>query len=145
MPHNGGMGTEEQTTPSGDGVATASETLTITDNRTGSTYEVPVEDGTIRATALRDIKVGEDDFGLMSYDPAFMNTASCRSAITYLDGEAGVLEYRGYPIDQLAEHSTYLEVAYLLVHGELPTAAQLDEWSDEITMHPFVPENAKSF
>jgi citrate synthase len=145
MPHNGGMGTEEQTTPSGDGVATASETLTITDNRTGRTYEVPIEDGTIRALALRDIKVGDDDFGLMTYDPAYMNTASCRSAITYIDGDKGVLEYRGYPIEQLAEQSTYLEVAYLLVHGELPTQAQLDEWTHEITIHTFVHENVKSF
>src|ERR1700754_2062983 len=110
------MGTEEQST-NGGGVATASDSLTITDNRTGKTYEVPIEDGTVRATALRDIKVNEQDFGVMSYDPAFMNTASCRSAITYLDGEAGILEYRGYPIDQLAEHSTYLEAAYLLVPG----------------------------
>src|SRR3954471_2544113 len=145
MPHNGGMGTEEKTTPSGDGVATASETLTITDNRTGSTYEVPIEDGTIRALSLRDIKVGEGDFGLMTYDPAFMNTASCRSAITYIDGDAGILEYRGYPIEQLAEQSTYLEVAYLLVHGELPNQAQLDEWTHEITIHTFVHENVKSF
>ena len=110
------MGTEEQS-ENGGGVATASDSLTITDNRTGKSYEVPIEDGTVRATALRDIKVNESDFGVMTYDPAFMNTASCRSAITYLDGEAGVLEYRGYPIEQLAEHSTYLEVAYLLVHG----------------------------
>jgi citrate synthase len=138
------VGTEEQTT-SGGGVATASETLTITDNRTGKSYEVPIEDGTIRATSLRDIKLGETDFGLMSYDPAFMNTASCRSAITYLDGEAGVLEYRGYPIEQLAEHSTYLEVAYLLIHGELPNQAQLDEWTHLITIHTFVHENVKSF
>src|SRR5919204_3934436 len=99
------MGTEEQAADGG-GVATASETLTITDNRTGRTYEVPIEDGTVRATALREIKVSDDDFGVMSYDPAFMNTASCRSAITYLDGENGVLEYRGYPIEQLAEQST---------------------------------------
>jgi citrate synthase len=145
MPHNGGMGTEEQTTASGDGVATAAETLTITDNRTGRTYEVPIEDGTIRALALRDIKVGDDDFGLMTYDPAYMNTASCRSAITYIDGDAGILEYRGYPIEQLAEQSTYLEVAYLLVHGELPNQAQLDEWTHEITIHTFVHENVKSF
>src|SRR6266513_74103 len=138
------MGTEEEST-NGGGVATASDTLTITDNRTGKTYEVPVEDGTIRATALRDIKVSEDDFGLMSYDPAFMNTASCRSAITYLDGEAGVLEYRGYPIEQLAEQSTYLEVAYLLVNGELPTSQQLDDWTHEITIHTFVHENVKTF
>src|SRR3954451_9456274 len=103
------MGTEEQS-EDGGGVATASDSLTVTDNRTGKTYEVPIEDGTVRATALRDIKVNEDDFGVMSYDPAFINTASCRSAITYLDGEAGVLECRGYPIDQLSENSTYLEV-----------------------------------
>src|SRR3954453_6692326 len=120
------MGTEAQTTSGGGGVATAGDTLTITDNRTGQTYEVPIEDGTIRAPALRDIKVNEDDLGLMTYDPAFMNTASCRSAITSLHGEAGVLEYRGYPIEQLAERSTYLEVPYLLVHGELPTAPQLE-------------------
>ena len=138
------MGTEEQT-ENGGGVATANDTLTITDNRTGKTYEVPVEDGTIRATALRDIKVNESDFGVMSYDPAFMNTASCRSAITYLDGEAGVLEYRGYPIEQLAEHSTYLEVAYLLVHGELPNQKQLDDWTHKITTHTFVHENVRSF
>ena len=94
---------------------------------------------------MRDIKVSEDDFGVMTYDPAFMNTASCRSAITYLDGEAGVLEYRGYPIEQLAEHSTYLEVAYLLVHGELPDQKQLDEWTHQITIHTFVHENVRSF
>jgi citrate synthase len=138
------MGTEEQTADGG-GTATASDSLTITDNRTGRTYEVPIEDGTVRATALRDIKVDEDDFGVMSYDPAFMNTASCRSAITFLDGEAGVLEYRGYPIEQLAERSTYLEVAYLLIHGELPTQPQLDEWTHLITIHTFVHENIKSF
>src|SRR6188768_576710 len=137
------MGTEEQGS-NGGGVATASDTLTITDNRTGRTYEVPVEDGTVRATALRDIKVDEDDFGVMSYDPAFMNTASCRSAVAFLDGEAGVLEYRGYPIEQLAERSTYLEVAYLLVHGELPTREQHDQWVHEITFHTFVHENLKS-
>ena len=138
------MGTEEQTTATG-GVASAAETLTITDNRTGRTYEVPIEDGTVRALALRDIKVDDEDFGLMTYDPAYMNTASCRSAVTYIDGEKGILEYRGYPIEQLAEHSTYLEVAYLLVHGELPTQAQLDEWTHEITIHTFVHENVKSF
>ena len=138
------MGTEEQTSNEG-GVATAADSLTITDNRTGKSYEVPVEDGTIRALSLRDIKVSEDDFGIMAYDPAFMNTASCRSAITYLDGEAGVLEYRGYPIEQLAEQSTYLEVAYLLIHGELPNQAQLDEWTHEVTIHTFVHENVKSF
>jgi len=121
------------------------DTLSVTDNRTGETYEVEVTDGTIRATDLRQIKVSEDDFGLMSYDPAYMNTASCRSAITFLDGEAGVLEYRGYPIAELAEQSTYLEVAYLLVHGDLPTQAELDEWTHLITIHTFVHENVKSF
>src|SRR5690349_16368307 len=138
------VGTEEQS-ENGGGVATASDSLTITDNRTGKSYEVPIEDGTVRATALRNIKVNEEDFGVMTYDPAFMNTASCRSAITYLDGEAGVLEYRGYPIEQLAEQSTYLEVAYLLVHGALPNQKQLDEWIHEITIHTFVHENVKSF
>ena len=138
------MGTEEETT-NGGGVATASDTLTITDNRTGETYEVPVEDGTVRAMALRDIKVDEDDFGLMTYDPAYTNTASCRSAITFIDGDKGILEYRGYPIEQLAEQSTYLEVAYLLIHGELPTQAQLDEWVHEVTIHTFVHENVKNF
>jgi citrate synthase len=138
------VGTEEQS-ENGGGVATASDSLTITDNRTGKSYEVPIEDGTVRATALRNIKVNEDDFGVMTYDPAFMNTASCRSAITYLDGEKGVLEYRGYPIEQLAENSTYLEVAYLLVHGELPNQKQLDEWTHEITIHTFVHENVRSF
>jgi citrate synthase len=129
---------------SGDGRAEQG-TLTVTDNRTGKTYELEITDGTIRAPDLRQIKVSEDDFGLMSYDPAFMNTASCRSAITYLDGENGVLQYRGYPIEQLAEKSTYLEVAYLLVHGELPTQAELDEWTHQITIHTFVHENVKSF
>jgi citrate synthase len=97
------------------------DTLTITDNRTGKQYEVPIADGAIRATDLRQIKTSDEDFGLMTYDPAFMNTASCKSTITYIDGDRGVLEYRGYPIEQLAEQSTYLEVAYLLLHGELPT------------------------
>src|ERR1700712_4183362 len=138
------MGTEEQSS-NGGGVATAAETLSITDNRTGQTYEVPIEDGTVRAMALRDIKVDEDDFGLMTYDPAYTNTASCRSAITYIDGDKGILEYRGYPIEQLAEQSTYLEVAYLLVHGELPTQAELDHWTHEVTIHTFVHENVKNF
>ena len=107
-------------------------TLTVTDNRTGKTYEFPITDGTIRATELRNIKVADDDFGLMTYDPAFMNTASCRSAITYLDGDNGVLRYRGYPIEQLAEKSTFLEVAWLLIHGELPTAAELASFTKDI-------------
>src|SRR5207237_7270978 len=108
------------------------DTLTITDNRTGQTYTLPVENGTIRAMDLRKIKTGPDDFGLMTYDPAFMNTASCRSAITYIDGDKGILRYRGYPIEQLAEKSTYLETAYLLLNGELPTTAQIDQWTHTI-------------
>src|ERR1700690_3608195 len=126
-------------------VANSGETLTVTDNRTGKSYEIPIVDGTIRATELRKIKTDDDDFGLMTYDPAFMATASCRSAITYIDGDQGILEYRGYPIEQLAERSTYLEVAYLLIHGSLPTQARLDEWTHEITVHTFVHENVKEF
>jgi citrate synthase len=127
------------------GVATSDETLTITDNRTGRQYEIPIEDGTIRATELRNIKTDDGDFGLMTYDPAYMATASCRSAITFIDGENGILEYRGYPIEQLAEQSSYLEVAYLLVHGELPTSDQLEQWTHQITIHTFVHENVKEF
>jgi citrate synthase len=138
------MGAEEQRTDGG-GVATAADTLTITDNRTGQTYEVPIEDGTVRALALRDIKVDDDDFGLMTYDPAYSNTAACRSSVTFIDGDKGILEYRGYPIEQLAKHSTYLEVAYLLIHGELPNHAQLEEWTHEVTIHTFVHENVKNF
>jgi citrate synthase len=139
------MSTETQAQASADGQVGGGETLTVTDNRTGATYEIPIEDGTVRAMAFRDIKVSDDDFGLMTYDPAYTNTASCRSSITFLDGEAGVLEYRGYPIEQLAEKSTYLEVAYLLVNGELPNQQQLDEWKHEITIHTFVHENVKTF
>ncbi len=117
----------------------------VTDNRTGKTYELPVTDGTVRAMDLRQIKTDADDFGLMAYDPAYMNTASCRSAITYIDGEAGILQHRGYPIEQLCEHSTYLEVAYLLINGTLPTQKQLDDWVHEITIHTFVHENVKDF
>ena len=120
-------------------------TLSITDNRTGKTYEVPITDGTIRTLDLRQIKTGADDFGLMGYDPAFLNTASCRSAITFIDGDKGILRYRGYPIEQLAEQSSYLEVSYLLFHGELPTPKQLQDWVEQITMHTFVHENVKTF
>ena len=135
-----------ETQPSnGGGVATASSSLTVTDNRTGKQYQIPIEDETIRATELRQIKVADDDFGLMTYDPAFMATASCRSAITYIDGDRGILEYRGYPIEQLAEKSSYLEVAYLLIHGVLPTATQLQEWDHLITIHTFVHESVKEF
>jgi citrate synthase len=119
------------------------DTLTITDNRTGQHYELPIEDGTIRALDLRQIKTGEDDFGLMTYDPAFTNTASCRSSITYIDGDKGVLLYRGYPIEQLAEHSTFLETAYLILFGELPTTPQLEAWTRDITMHTMLHENIK--
>ncbi len=121
----------------------ASETLTITDNRTGKSYEVPISEGTIRATDLRKVKVSDDDFGLMTYDPAFMNTAACRSSITFIDGDKGILEYRGFPIEELAEKSTYLETAYLLLYGELPNQNQLDEWAHNITYHTFINENLK--
>ena len=117
------------------------DTLTINDNRTGQTYEVPITDGTIKAIDLRKIKVDAEDFGMMTYDPAFMNTASCRSSITFIDGDKGILEYRGYPIEQLAEKSTYLEVAYLLLNGELPNADQLAQWQHTITHHTILNEN----
>ena len=119
------------------------DTLTITDNRTGKQYQLPIQDGTIRAMDLRQIKVSDGDFGLMTYDPAFMNTASCKSRITFIDGDKGILEYRGYPIDQLAEKSSYLEVAYLLLNGELPTESQLKEWTRNVTYHTFINENIK--
>jgi citrate synthase len=140
------MSSDAQTTQdSSGGLAQAADTLTVTDNRTGKTYEVEITDGTVRAMDFRQMRVSDNDFGLMTYDPAYMNTASCRSAITFIDGDAGILEYRGYPIEQLAEHSTYLEVAYLLVYGELPTPAQLEEWTHLITIHTFVHENVKGF
>src|SRR3954449_4321675 len=121
------------------------DTLSVTDNRTGENYEIEISDGTIKTMDLRQIKVSDDDFGLMGYDPAFTNTASCRSAITYIDGEAGILQNRGIPIEQLCEQSTYLEVAYLLVFGELPTKPQLEAWTHDITHHTFVHENIKKF
>ena len=130
--------------PSDNG-AGSRDTLSVTDNRTGKSYELPITDGTVRAMDLRQIKAGEDDFGLMAYDPAYTNTASCRSSITYIDGEAGILQHHGYPIEQLCEHSTYLEVAYLLINGRLPTQAELAGWVDEITIHTFVHENVKDF
>ncbi|HVS33756.1 MAG TPA: citrate synthase [Thermoanaerobaculia bacterium] len=122
----------------------ASDTLTITDNRTGKTYELPISEGTVKAIDLRKIKVDADDFGLMTYDPAFMNTAACRSAITFIDGDKGILEYRGYPIEQLAEKSTYLETSYLLMYGELPGRTELDSWTHEITHHTILNEKLKS-
>jgi citrate synthase len=141
------MATEQQIRDAAaDGDAGAgSDSLTVTDNRTGRSYELPISDGTVRAMDLRQIKVEEGEFGLMAYDPAFTNTASCRSAITYIDGEAGVLEHRGYPIEQLCESSGFLEVAYLLVFGELPTKPQLDRWVYDITHHTFVHEDIKQF
>ena len=129
--------------------AQADGTITVTDNRTGQSYEFPITDGTVRATDLRQIKTSDDDFGLMTYDPAFMNTASCRSAITYLDGDAGVLRYRGYPIEQLAAKSTFLEVAWLLIHGELPTAKELEGFEkqivDRMVVQAEVGESIKAF
>src|SRR5580765_2425663 len=121
----------------------SSDTLTIVDNRTGKQYEVPIDNGVIRSMDLRKIKVSDDDFGLMSYDPAFMNTASCKSRITFIDGDKGILEYRGIPIDELADKSSYLEVAYLLLHGELPTEAEMADWTWNITHHTFINENIK--
>jgi len=121
------------------------DALTVIDRRTGKSYEIPIADGTIRAIDLRQIKVDEQDFGLMSYDPAFMNTASCKSRITFIDGDKGILRYRGYPIEQLAEKSSYLEVAYLLLNGELPTKAQHDEWVHHITFHTMLQESLKKF
>ncbi len=121
--------------------AVTEDTLTITDNRTGRTYEIAVQNDTIRALDLRQIKVHDDDFGMMSYDPAYTNTASCSSQITFVDGDKGVLRYRGYPIEQLAEQSSFLEVAYLLIYGELPDAAQLEHWEERVMHHTFVHEN----
>jgi citrate synthase len=139
------MATEQQTqdvTPEAAG-AGSTDTLTVTDNRTGKTYELPIEDGTVRSMDLRQIKVDPDEFGMLAYDPAFTNTASCRSAITFIDGSAGILEHRGYSIEQLCEKSTFLEVAYLLIFGELPTGPQLDRWVFDITHHTFVHEDLK--
>jgi citrate synthase len=121
------------------------DTLKVIDNRTGKQYELPIQNGTIRAMDLRQIKTGPDDFGLMTYDPAFMNTANCHSAITYIDGDRGILLYRGYPIEQLAEESDFLETAYLILFGELPSAAQRDSWTREITLHTMLHENIKKF
>jgi citrate synthase len=137
-------GSASQSAGEGGG-ASATDTLTVTDNRTGRSYELPITDSTVRASDLRQIKVDEGEFGMMSYDPAFMNTASCRSSITYIDGDAGILQHRGYPIEQLCEHSSYLEVAYLLINGRLPNKAELEGWVDEITIHTFVHENVKDF
>ena len=136
----------ENETQQGDGgvaVDDAKDTLSVTDNRTGQSYELEITDGTVRAMDLRQIKVTEDDFGLMTYDPAFTNTASCRSAVTYIDGDAGILQHRGIPIEQLCEKSTFLEVAFLLIYGELPTQPQLERWVHDITHHTFLHEDIK--
>src|ERR1039457_3073935 len=117
--------------------------LHVTDNRTGHSYDLPITDGTIRAMDLRKIKVNDDDFGLLSYDPAFMNTATCRSAVTFIDGEKGVLRYRGYPIEELAERASFLDVAYLLLRGHLPGKEESAAWTQEITGHTYIPENVK--
>jgi len=120
-------------------------TLSVTDNRTGKSYEIPIQDGTIKAMDLRAIKTDAEDFGLMTYDPAFQNTSSCRSAITFIDGDRGILNYRGYAIDELAEHSNFLEVAYLLLEGELPNKAKNEQWAHDIKMHTYVHENMRRF
>src|SRR4030088_640999 len=133
------------TTRKAEGTSAPRETLTITDNRTGRSYEVPITHGTIRAMDLRQIKVDPKEFGMMSYDPAFNNTASCISRVTYIDGDAGILRYRGYPIEDLAEKSTYLETAYLLLHGELPNAEELKDWTYNVTHHTFIHESIKKF
>src|SRR5215831_13244825 len=142
------MSTIPPTQPSAPKIEPAppkADKLTITDHRTGKSYELPVADGTIRAMDLRQIKTGPEDFGLMSYDPAFLNTASCKSAITYIDGDKGILRYRGYPIEVLAERCTFLEVAYLLLNGELPTEKELQKWVWDITHHTMLHETTKKF
>ena len=128
-----------------NGSDTRTNTLTITDNRSGKTWDLPVQDGCIRATDLRQIKVQPDEFGLMSYDPAFLNTAACRSSVTYLDGERGILRYRGYPIEDLAENCSFLETAYLLIYGKLPSEPQLTEFAGQVTHHTMIHENTKKF
>ena len=134
-----------QTKTNNEDSSTRRETLTVTDNRTGKSYEIPIKHDTIKAMDLRQIKVNAADFGMISYDPAFNNTASCISRITYIDGDVGILRYRGYPIEELAEKSTYLETAYLLLHGELPTPEQLKDWQWNITHHTFIHESIKKF
>src|SRR5690554_4319911 len=121
------------------------DSLTITDNRTGETYEVPIEYDTIKAIDLRQIKVQQDDFGMMTYDPGYGNTAACKSSITFIDGDRGILRYRGYPIEQLAEGAKFLEVAWLLRKGELPTQTEYDKWVHDITYHTYVHENIRKF
>jgi citrate synthase len=127
----------------GSPAQTGTDALEITDRRTGKTYQLKIENGTIRSMDLRQIKVSDEDFGLMAYDPGYVNTASCRSAVTFLDGERGILRYRGYPIEQMAELSNYLEVAYLVIHGELPNEDEYASWKHDITFHTMVHENIK--
>ena len=121
------------------------DTISLRDNRTGKSYDLPVQDDSIRAMDLRQVKSSDSDFGLLSYDPAFMNTASCKSAVTFIDGDKGILRYRGYPIEELAQKCNYLEVAYLLIHGELPSKGQYEEWVHNVTFHTMVHENVKKF
>src|ERR1022692_4581520 len=128
-----------------ESVSSSDGALHVTDSRTGRSYDIPISSGAVRATDLRQIKTSDDDYGVLSYDPAFLNTASCHSAITFIDGDRGILRYRGYPIEELAERCTFLHVAYLLLHGELPTAEQEQSWTEEITHHTFVHENIKKF
>src|SRR5512132_2579303 len=132
---NSGNGEMKKTPPS----------LTVTDNRTGAMYEIPIENGAVHASELRKIKATPDDFGLVSYDPGFLNTAACRSAITYIDGDRGILRYRGYPIEEIAGKKSFLDVAYLILNGECPTDEQRKGWSYEITHHTFLHENVKKF
>ncbi len=139
------MAQEQTQAVDGSGGGGDRDSLTVTDNRTGETYDLPITDGTVTAMDLRQIKVSDDDFGLMTYDPGFTNTASCRSSICYIGGEEGVLEYRGHSIESLCENATYLEVAYLLIHGKLPNQAELDGWVHEVTHHTYVHENIKKF
>ena len=127
------------------GAVAGRDTLSITDNRTGRQYEIPIKNDTIRSIDLRQIRVHEEDFGMMAYDPAYSNTASCISKITYIDGDQGILRYRGYPIEELAEKSTYMETAYLLLQGELPTQSEIAHWTDQITHHTFIHESIKKF
>ncbi len=138
------MAEERNEGANGGGVATAKDSLSVTDNRTGEAFEVEITDGTVKAMDFRQMKVSEDDFGLMTFDPAYTNTAHCRSDICFIDGDEGILEYRGYPIEQLCEQSSYLEVAYLLIEGKLPSKAELDDWVHEVTHHTYVHENIKN-
>ncbi|UJA21302.1 citrate synthase [Thermoleophilia bacterium SCSIO 60948] len=137
------MSPEEQAQQNGAATESGSDTLSVTDNRTGEQYEFEISEGTVKAMDFRSIKVSEDDFGLMTYDPAFTNTANCKSEITYIDGEAGILQHRGIPIEELCEKSSYLELAYLLIFGNLPTAQQLERWTYDITHHTYVHEDMK--